>query len=446
MTMTFTGTLTHADSKKHIEHRFTVPNAATQLSIKLDHAPDWATGADYANQVSLSLFDPDGARGTRHNNRDQSIRLTRWHATPGYLPGELQAGEWVVVIDTHRIMPPDPLEYTITVDISTDSADVGEQHTYMPGTTASRGPGWYRGDLHGHTLHSDGRWDVPEYVAFAKERGLDFVTLTDHNTVSGLAQLDSLRDDDLLTMGGEELTTYYGHALALGTRQWQEWRTANGRTMLDLARAIMEKGLLFVIAHPRSVGDPACTGCRWEFDDMMPGNAPAVEIWNGVWDDYNEDGLQLYYQWLNAGHRLVATSGTDIHGRPSGEVSGAAVDVVYAEDLTEAAIIDGIQRGHLYLSSGPTLNLTAAQGDIIAMMGDTLPNKQDTEITLTWASTHTDDTARFIVDGRVQDTIATDDAGNNVWLVPAGDASWVLAEVRGADGRMRAVTNPIFFA
>ncbi len=63
---------------------------------------------------------------------------------------------------------------------------------------------------------------------------LDFVTLTDHTTLSVLAQVDSLCSDDNLTMGGMELTTYYDHVLALGTRQRHEWRVINGQNTQDL--------------------------------------------------------------------------------------------------------------------------------------------------------------------------------------------------------------------
>ncbi len=34
--------------------------------------------------------------------------------------------------------------------------------------STTTGPGWYRGDLHAHTLHSDGDWDVAGLIAFAR--------------------------------------------------------------------------------------------------------------------------------------------------------------------------------------------------------------------------------------------------------------------------------------
>ena len=217
------------------------------------------------------------------------------------MPGALQPGVWTVWIDTHRVLPSDTITYYFEIDISTEALDEPDSR-WIKGTTSPRGAGWYRGDLHGHTLHSDGSWDVPDLIQYTCDYRLDFVTLSDHNPVSGLPQLDSLASDDLLTIGGMELTTYYGHALALGVRDWVEWRVGiESATMPTLAARAMDAGATFIIAHPMSLGDPVCTGCDWGYPDMVPGNARCVEIWNSAWDSgrQNEDALRLWYRWLN---------------------------------------------------------------------------------------------------------------------------------------------------
>ncbi len=444
----FSGDLTDQDAKKHIPIAFDVPNGTTEIRISFSYAPDRSGGQHYANQMSLSLFDPEGARGARHNNKDQNIRLNAQYASPGYLPGAIQAGRWNAVIDTHRILPPEPVTYQLEITLSDDPITDQPQVWQKP-VRKARGLGWYRGDLHGHTLHSDGSWDVPEFVAHARRIGLEFVTLTDHNTVSPLAQHDSLADDDILTMGGMELTTYYGHALALGTRDWVEWRvnTEDSLTMPQLAQRIMESGALFVTAHPCSPGDPACTGCRWEYADMTPGNSPAVEIWNGPWDENNEEGLQLYYQWLNAGHGIVATAGTDIHGQPSAENQThhrMGYNVVYADDLTEEAILNAIRLGHLYISSGPDLRLTAQTNENEpVMMGDSIQGELISTRVI-WDNASPGDTLRLIVNGHPRESIEAGKSGEAVWELYNDSVRWFNIELRGSDGGLRAVTNPIF--
>ena len=43
-------------------------------------------------------------------------------------------------------------------------------------------------DLHVHSTHSDGTYSVSELVAYAKEKGLKAIALTDHDTVSGVEE------------------------------------------------------------------------------------------------------------------------------------------------------------------------------------------------------------------------------------------------------------------
>lgn len=440
-----TGTLTTANNKSHIAHQFEVPAGATQLSIDFDFNPQRSTGQTLNNDLSLTLFDPNGARGARHNQRDQNLRINAHFATPGYVPGPIPPGTWTVVIDTHRIMPPDTISYQFDIHVSTDPV-TDPPPDRAPRTVAPRGAGWYRGDLHGHTQHSDARWTVADFVQTARAYQLDFVTLTDHNTVSGLAELDSLAGDDLLTMGGIELTTYYGHCLALGTRDWLDWRArSGGKSMTEIAQAVLDHGAFYVIAHPMSPGDPYCTGCDWQFDDMMPGIAPAVEVWNGPWggDSGNEASLQLYYRWLNEGYRLVATAGTDIHGKPPANHRPVGFNIVYADDLSEAAILNAIRRGHSYLSSGPRLELTAQMGDHNAMLGDALP-PGETRFVLNWSDCAETDMIRVMLNGAVSQTADMQTSGDLTWTLATTAGDWCAVEVRAADGLLRAVTNPIF--
>lgn len=445
LSLQINGTLKLEDMHRHIPHEFNVPEGTQQITIHFDFEPKRPHIGDVPHEISLSLFDPVTGRGARHNNADQSIVITEKGATPGYTPGAIQPGTWTVFVDTHRIMPPGAISYTLTVDVSTEPSTFTAPE-YPPGSTTSRGRGWYKGDLHGHTLHSDGGWDVPEFVADAKRRGLDFVTLTDHNTVSSLAQVDSLADDEILTMGGIELTTFRGHALALGTRNWHEWRVLDGTTMSDVATNVLNAGAFYIIAHPTSMGYPWCSGCPWHYVDMTPGVSPAVEIWNGDWagSSYNEQAVQLFYTWLNRGHRLVATAGSDIHN-PLGKTERPGYDVVYAEDLTETAILDAIRQGHLYLSSGPTLEMTATTEDgQTAMMGDTLTADSAT-LSVKWDNCEEDYLLQLICVGEVQETLDIDPSGEKQWTISREKPhSWYTIEIRDLAGDLHAITNPIF--
>ena len=48
------------------------------------------------------------------------------------------------------------------------------------------------GDLHCHTRVSDGSTGIDDVVLYAKRGGLDFVAITDHDTMAGVSRAEQL--------------------------------------------------------------------------------------------------------------------------------------------------------------------------------------------------------------------------------------------------------------
>jgi hypothetical protein len=459
----FEGSLTTRDGKRHIPHRFVAPADAGQIDIQLHIAPEGSQGMSHL--ITLTVFDPAGFRGAGHRGgSEHRVRIAAAETTPGYRSGPLPAGEWIVQLDTHRIMPGEPVHYWLDVEI--DGCHVPGT-SQVPGTSAApaaapRGPGWYRGDLHTHTHHSDARdRSVADLIELARGAGLNFIFLTDHNTNSGLAEWDAANSAGLLTAAGIELTTFWGHALCLGRRDWVDWRIRPGMGQIAaIAAETYAAGQVFIIAHPQSNGDPGCTGCAWRFGDMMPGNARLVEIWNGPWagDSNNEASLALWYDWLNQGYRLAATAGSDTHSQRS-YANKPGFNVIHATALTEAALLDALLAGHLYLSAGPTVTFqaiphvpgtcevpgtSARTSSQTWISGDTAAGPAT--FTLAWTDCPANARLRVIVDGKLlAERPAAPGEGSHTWRMTPADAHWVLAEIRDGTGAMLAVTNPIFF-
>ena len=433
------GSVTATNNHDYLSHKFEVPEGATRLDIDFQYSPK-RTG-NYGNLLTLSLFDPSIERGTGHRGQPtQHITISASEATPGYTPGALQPGTWDVMVNCNLVNPGAVVEYQFEIVIGFE-AQPAPVPAPARGSTKPRGAGWYRGDLHGHTIHSDGHWDCDGLLGFAQQHQLDFISLTDHNTMSALAQMDSLSSDDLLTMGGFELTTFYGHALALGIRTPIDWRVRPGRTMTDIRAEIEAAGGLFIIAHPACPGDPICTGCHWDYFDLMPGNAALVEVCNEQWGSgsNNPGAVELWYEWLNTGHHLYATVGTDIHGPNEQEF---AFNVVYAQGLAEKAILDALRLGHSYLSSGPQLEFTGrSPSGATAMVGDSLSG--DTcELSIRWSDLRDGDCIRVMVDGQPKQEWTPNGDGQHIWSLSG--SHWCVIEVRDGLGNMRALTNPIF--
>ncbi len=444
----YEGDLWARDCKRCIAHTFAVPAGAAQIDIRFCFSSDAAHGI--ANLLTLTVLDSRGFRGAGHRaGGSHQVGIGTAGATPGYLPGPLPAGPWVVQIDTHMVMPGEPVHYMLDISVA-EGAGGRDETTPLPvppsRVASLRGAGWYRGDLHSHTHHSDaGERTVAELIGSARDAGLDFIFLTDHNTTAGLAEMDASRGDGLLTAGGIELTTFWGHALCLGTRKWVDWRAHPGSgEMARIAAAAYAHGQIFVIVHPQADGDPANTGGSWRYGEMMPGVARLVEIWNGPWgcNSNNERAVALWYDWLNQGLHLAATAGTDTHGAAD-YTADCGFNVVYAEALSEVALLRALLAGRLYLSAGPCLTFEAVDGRGERwMIGDTVA--QPATFTLTWERCPADAQIRTMVHGRLLKQWTAGTQGRYAWEMAPEQADWVVAEIRDAGGGLLAITNPIY--
>lgn len=449
MKQIFEGQLTLDHMATHVAHHFTVPEGVETLWFNFSHDPHHPGVGSIPHQLSISVYGPDGARGTRHNNKDQNPVISSDWASPGYLPGPVEAGEWVVEVDVHRILPPGNVTYKLGVDwsdqiMATPQADPQNNQSETP---KRRGPGWYTGDLHGHTFHSDGDFSPAEYLAVAHGRGYDFVALTDHNTFSAVPELLALAGDGITVIGGVELTTYHGHAVALGLDGWTEWRVKEGSTMSGIAKALQAAGALYIIAHPKSEGHPFCTGCRWAYSDMLPGPARHVEVWNNAWigRSNNEQAVFLFYQWLNTGLRMVATGGTDTH-RPMPESFRIPTNRVYTQDNTRQEILAALKRGHSYVTCGPEISFHAMSSDgQKTVMGD-IASAGSQSLCCEWSVALEDKPleARLISQTDVIQRWDCSAQSAAACEIAAKAGQWFVLELRDLDGELYALSNPIF--
>lgn len=103
--------------------------------------------------------------------------------------------------------------------------------------------GWIRGAWHVHTTRSDGRGTLDEVVRAAREAGLQYVVVSDHNVLS--PGEEGYRDG-VLVVQATEASTRYGHVVAVGVSR------ALSPDELDDGplQAIAALGGQAVIAHP----------------------------------------------------------------------------------------------------------------------------------------------------------------------------------------------------
>lgn len=442
------GTLTELHHKSHVPVVFEVESGKRSMEIVLSVTPERSRGALFDNLISIAVEGPAGFRGSRHNNPDRRIRIGSYAATPGFMAGPIEPGNWTVWLDVFRLLGPDPVEFDLSLAFSEEDEAIGEA-TRTP-TPRSRGRAWYRGDLHAHSFHSDGAWSPADLADWAVLRKLDFATLTDHNTASGGQAFREAADGRFLALGGVELTTHHGHALQLGADGWREWRaeTRPGITMGSLAARAAAAGETFVIAHPLAPGDPSCTGCRWEYVDVMPGPAGLVEVWNGVWSDYNEEGLTLALSWAcdlwrDQRRTLAFTAGTDNHGRDGRGDADYGFNRVLAESLDVEAVFEAVRRGRSVLTSGPALFLSGeAEDGRHAIVGQSIAAHR-VRLSLKWTGGAAGQVARLLVNGHPVEEAPAGDVGELTATTAAG-IHVVSGELRASDGRLLAVSNPLY--
>lgn len=81
------------------------------------------------------------------------------------------------------------------------------------------------------------------------------------------------------------------------------------------------------------------------------------------------------------------------------------------------------------------------------MVGDAVGG-ETVEIRLKWSECSEGERLRLIVDGEIAEEIPVEASGERSWTLNAGEMHrhyrWCVVEIRGANGEMRAVTNPIY--
>jgi glycosyltransferase involved in cell wall biosynthesis/predicted metal-dependent phosphoesterase TrpH len=113
-----------------------------------------------------------------------------------------------------------------------------------------------------------------EVYELAKRRGMDFVTITDHDTIEGVSTLDHLPD----TFISEELTAWFKdepyavHVLCYGlTPEDHEWLQAHNDSVEACAEYLQAEGIAAALAHPfYAVAAPLTGAHRRRLAQLFP--------------------------------------------------------------------------------------------------------------------------------------------------------------------------------
>lgn len=443
-----------ADAPRYFEVPFDVPEGVVELEVRHDDLSE-------ANILDFGLRDPEGVRGWGGGNREPIV-INADAASRSYRPGPIREGRWAVLVGQALVVEA-PARYRIEIELRTEPtlAPQQERAPYAPSPALASGPAWYAGDFHVHSRESgDARPSLDQIASFARERGLDFVVLTDHNVVS---QVDFIvdaqaRHPELLFVPGIEITTYWGHANAIGATEWVDFRVMSnsGASIETLLDAVSAQGAAFSINHPVLDLGNQCIGCAWNLE-APPEQIQALELQNGAYSItgtlFYRRAVQFWEALLDRGGRVAAIGGSDDHGAGEGMGAftspiGSPTTMVHAEALSASAIVQAVREGRTVVKlegpDDPMVELFA--GD--ARIGDTVraPSVELRAVVTGGEGA----TLRFLRNGSAYgDSIVVDADPFEATLTvaaPGGevDDRW-RAELR-IDGSPRVVTSHIWVA
>ena len=470
------GAATPEDARRqYIYLPFEVPAGAQRLEVNYyyDNQVQGAQESNSGNNIDIGVFDVRGAdfltggfRGWSGGARS-GFYIEPQAATPGYLRGPLQPGEWTIIFGCSKIDDPvvrDRVNVDVEVDPLATEAPVGETETpgmprraVIAGGSNGGGGRWSRGDLHAHSEHSDGANSVDEIVAYTRQVGLEYFALTDHNTISHWADLARLNTGEApLLIAGEEITMYGGHANVWGLDNWIDFRGSDSDKVRQLVEDANRRGSMFSINHPDSP-------IPWKHPSVR--GYQAVEVWNAPWRWFNEPALLRWEDHLKRGERMVAVGGSDSHCIPPAKMTqpngpGEPCSWVYVEGpLTERAVLDAIERGHVFLSeapNGPFIELRAdADGDGLfdALPGDRIDVGDGGRVKfhVKYRGPDGKHLRFFSKRGLVHEITPDVEELDDEFDLPCEGDDYLRVEVRGFRGRpergevVHAMTNPIYW-
>lgn len=226
-------------------------------------------------------------------------------------------------------------------------------------------------ELHCHTIHSDGDFTVKQLQQAADIDHLALIALTDHNTQSGCYELD---DSIVPAIRGIEWTTYFGHMLVLGARDFVDWRDAVADNIDRKIAQVKLSGGLVGIAHPFQLGSPMCTGGRWEFNVRDWRQVDYMEIWHDAFSfsNYENDrATELWTSLLDKGYHIAATYGRDWHRQESSGHYGCTYIDIDGE-INQQNALTAIRMGKTVASTGAKLFFRVHQKGKTYNLGETL--------------------------------------------------------------------------
>lgn len=214
---------------------------------------------------------------------------------------------------------------------------------------------WLKGNLHTHTTCSDGKVEPQQRVDDYAAAGYDFLALTDHNRITPVTSVKA--PQGLTLIQGVELhpdNAFGGqrhHLLALNVSEDMDARSMPAQHVID---AVKSQGGSIWLAHP-----------YWSavniLRDAMPLKGLAgIEVYNTACRVSGRGESSVHWDdWMNlTGEMIPAIANDDAHKFADDPMTDVCQSwtMVRVRERTPKAIVEALERGAAYSSTGPVIH------------------------------------------------------------------------------------------
>lgn len=128
-------------------------------------------------------------------------------------------------------------------------------------------------DLHLHSMYSDDAKGSPkEIIKLVKKKGLDGISITDHNTIEGSLKALKLAPKNFTVVPGVEISTLDGHLLGLNIKE----NIPRSLSIEETVDRIIDVGGIAIVPHLfRNM-----SGIKIENLKKINNKIPAIEVYN----------------------------------------------------------------------------------------------------------------------------------------------------------------------
>ena len=183
---------------------------------------------------------------------------------------------------------------------------------------------------HSFTRSRDSGISAPTLVEHVAARGLDGVTLTEHNSIRSPDEMRELSERfEVVALPAMELGTDVGHVLVYGLDHY----AAELLRAENLRPIVLAEGAAMVWAHPMRQVD----GRRASWQEV-PELFEALEVVNGD----HSDRVDGYYASLSKDLGVGRTAGSDVHSIPA----IGRVGTVFPEPVPDLETLVRLLREH----------------------------------------------------------------------------------------------------